>query len=55
MKDDKFLGDFAEEFSRQLRSGHAPSEEELKEVFPELTDDLMGFASTLSMLEEAGF
>lgn len=55
MHGDKSLEEFAEQFSRQVRSGRHPTPEELDAEFPELTDDLKGFVNTLSILEEAGF
>ena len=55
MSSDPHLDDFAEEFSRQVRSGQMPSPEKIIEEFPELSEEMLGFVETLSLLEEAGF
>jgi len=49
------LDEFAEAFTRHLRSGHVPSHDEIVEEFPELSEDLRGLVKTLSILEEASF
>jgi len=49
------LDEFADQFTRQVRSGHVPSPDEILEEFPEMSEDLMGFVKTLSILEEASF
>ncbi|MCA9011650.1 MAG: serine/threonine protein kinase, partial [Planctomycetaceae bacterium] len=55
LSNNQSLNEFAEKFTQQVRSGCVASTEELQDEYPELPDDLKGFAKTLSILEEAGF